>query len=125
MASPDKYKSLIATLYKDPAINAYLSAEHMSGYIKLGTGFAKEILCWDGNHQCQDTPSNYYYGQRVSNVIQGVLDAAGESPAEAMGSAPFSKALTITLRPKADAKDTYIFNQAYAQVVGGNPPSTQ
>ncbi|OGH10132.1 MAG: hypothetical protein A2152_01935 [Candidatus Levybacteria bacterium RBG_16_35_6] len=104
-----KSRIMLGVLMKDPKIGAYVLAKVFQG--DIGSRLASNMAGW--------SKSGYYQPQRIINYIKAVYDSgiSMEAPGEAIDVGGTTQALNITLRPKPRAKDIFIVNQAFANLI--------
>ena len=115
-ASSNSQKKLLAgILMKDRAISTYVLAKVFQGL--QGPNMASKMQ-WNSN----------YKPQKIVNYIKAVYDAGISAPpgqgivVNAGQTSSFT--VKIVLKPKLDAIDTYIVNQATAEIIGGQGGTT-
>lgn len=105
-------RARLGTLMMDKGIGTYILGKLFQG--SLGPNLASTMEGWD---------SSYYARQKVINYVKAIYDAGINTTATTQGQM-LNQTLTLVLQPLTTTKDTYLVNQATAELVGASSSDT-
>lgn len=106
----------VGHLMRDDALYAYLIAKILKYHVDETQPLAEVMLGWG--------PDDHYAPQRVINFIKAVYDAGLSGGSNSSRKRFTDQTVKLTVKPKRDTKDTYIVNQATAEVINGGKGSS-